>query len=112
MPDDREDDLGRDELRAALLDLLRLAALWESGAVARGLAETREAGERCRRKVPPTWWADRRSAREPAGGSKRRGRRAASPGGAVGGILGEEIVEGILVATRNEQGDGAWPAGG
>jgi hypothetical protein len=38
--------LDRAELRAALLDLLRLAALWESGALARGHAETRAADER------------------------------------------------------------------
>jgi hypothetical protein len=36
----------RAELRAALLDLLRLAALWESGALRRGRAETRAADER------------------------------------------------------------------
>lgn len=45
MPDDR------DELRAALLDLLRLAALWESGALRRGLAETRKADERLLRRI-------------------------------------------------------------
>jgi len=46
MPDDRDDDLDHGELRAALLDLSRLSALWESGALRRGLAETREADER------------------------------------------------------------------
>ena len=43
--------LDRAELRAALLDLLRLAALWESGALRRGLAETRAADERLLRDV-------------------------------------------------------------
>jgi len=51
MPDDRDKDLDREELRAALLDLLRLAALWESGALQRGLAETREADERVLKSI-------------------------------------------------------------
>lgn len=38
--------LDRAQIRAALLDLLRLAALWESGALARCHAETRAADER------------------------------------------------------------------
>jgi hypothetical protein len=48
---DPPEPLDRAELRAALLDLLRLAALWESGALARGRAETRAADERLLREV-------------------------------------------------------------
>jgi hypothetical protein len=43
---DRDGNIDRAELRAALLDILRLAALWESGALRRGRAETRAADER------------------------------------------------------------------
>lgn len=48
---DPPEPLDRAELRAALLDLLRLAALWESGALRRGHAETRAADERLLRSV-------------------------------------------------------------
>jgi hypothetical protein len=43
---DRNRHIDRAQLRATLLDLLRLAALWESGALARGRVETRAADER------------------------------------------------------------------
>lgn len=45
-PPDPPGTLDRAQLRAALLDLLRLSALWESGALAHGRAETRAADER------------------------------------------------------------------
>ncbi len=46
MASDPKSGLDRAHLRAGLLDLVRLVALWESGALARGRAETRAADER------------------------------------------------------------------
>ncbi|MBI3183157.1 MAG: hypothetical protein HYZ28_13555 [Myxococcales bacterium] len=43
--------IDREELRAAILDLVRIAALWEGGALERGHAETRAADERLLRTV-------------------------------------------------------------